>query len=636
MKLSIITPSFNQGLYIEKNILSVLNQNWHDVEHIIIDGGSTDDTLSVLRKYPHLIWVSEPDEGQADALNKGLKIATGNIIGWINSDDYYEKDVFKSIVDAFEKDKYIDWIVGRIIHIYPSLGIEFFSCYNKISYDSLINNPDILTQQGAFYRKKAIERVNGWNRKYYMVMDLDLWVKLSKCNAPKMIFEHLAYFTHHNQQKSLPRNYAVQLSEIIDILKKEKVSFFIIAKISLKKFLYIFKAFFKAFFIYLKIINENFATVPLSVTKYSISKKRVSVLIYEDNFGGAERSLSDLAAALDQNCFDMRFYYLSGNPGHFAKQIEQFGYKTYFLNWKNGFDILGRIRLIKELKKFNPDVIHDHIIPPLTRLWLKMFIRKPIINTEHGNALQRSLGIGKRWRIFIEKLDFMFCDCIAANSKSSVDALKKTYKISESEIELVYLGINIDLFKPNIIEKCKKNTFKIGYVGRIVNQHKGVDYLPAIAQYLVASSDMSFQIVVAGDGPDREVVEQLCVKMEVEQYFTFLGWIQNVQNFLDSIDILLIPSRYEPLGLTAIEALAMNVPVVAFDVGGLSEILIDCPLGTLVKLGDTKAMADAVYSFYKRRPYVGNAGREFVLEHFSNERMARRYEELYMRKYCVH
>lgn len=98
LKLTIITPSFNQAPYIEQTIRSVLAQDYPCVEHIVIDGGSTDCTVDVLKKYPHLQWVSEKDRGQADALNKGLAKASGDIIGWVNSDDYYEHKIFGSIV----------------------------------------------------------------------------------------------------------------------------------------------------------------------------------------------------------------------------------------------------------------------------------------------------------------------------------------------------------------------------------------------------------------------------------------------------------------------------------------------------------------------------------------------------------
>ena len=101
-RLSIITPSLNRARYIEEAIESVLRQNYSDIEHIIIDGGSTDGTFEILARYPHLKTISEPDNGMYDALNKGLNIATGEIVGFLNSDDVYAENIFLLVVKQFE------------------------------------------------------------------------------------------------------------------------------------------------------------------------------------------------------------------------------------------------------------------------------------------------------------------------------------------------------------------------------------------------------------------------------------------------------------------------------------------------------------------------------------------------------
>src|SRR5882762_2861563 len=97
MRISIITPSFNQGKFIEDAIQSVLIQNYPDIEHIVIDNCSTDNTMEVLKKYPHLKWISAKDRGQSDALNKGFDLATGEIIGWLNCDDFYLPGAFQTV-----------------------------------------------------------------------------------------------------------------------------------------------------------------------------------------------------------------------------------------------------------------------------------------------------------------------------------------------------------------------------------------------------------------------------------------------------------------------------------------------------------------------------------------------------------
>ena len=106
-KISVITPSYNQGNFIEETIRSVILQNYPNLELIIIDGGSTDNTIEILNKYDLWIsyWVSEKDNGQSNAINKGLKIATGQLIGWQNSDDIYFPNAFYEIVKAFNKDR---------------------------------------------------------------------------------------------------------------------------------------------------------------------------------------------------------------------------------------------------------------------------------------------------------------------------------------------------------------------------------------------------------------------------------------------------------------------------------------------------------------------------------------------------
>jgi glycosyltransferase involved in cell wall biosynthesis len=106
MKISIVTPSFNQGQFLSDAIESVASQNYSNKEHIIIDAQSTDKTLEVIKSYehlPHLKWVSEPDQGQADAINKGFKMASGDVVAWLNADDYYLADTFSKVANIFER-----------------------------------------------------------------------------------------------------------------------------------------------------------------------------------------------------------------------------------------------------------------------------------------------------------------------------------------------------------------------------------------------------------------------------------------------------------------------------------------------------------------------------------------------------
>lgn len=266
MKISILTPSYNQGSFVEKTIQSVMSQNYPDFEHIIIDGGSTDNTVEILKKYPHLKWVSESDEGQADALNKGLAIATGDIVGWINSDDYYEDDIFRDVVSHFEESN-INWIIGNITFVYPGLGIERPDKSPVITYGNLLRNPDILRQQGVFFRKALLDEIGGLNKDFYMVMDYDLWIRIAQKHPPMMINKNYAYFLWHEDQKSTPRNTLTQAKEINLILKENNLTLVQRLLVLRTKYIYLFKSTIKNILITIGLIDKKYSAIPISASR---------------------------------------------------------------------------------------------------------------------------------------------------------------------------------------------------------------------------------------------------------------------------------------------------------------------------------------------------------------------------------
>lgn len=224
LKFSIITPSYRQAAYIERTILSVESQTGIEKEHIVIDGGSDDGTIDVLKRYPHLTWISEMDNGQADALNKGLRLATGDIVGWINSDDYYEEATFSSVAAHFE-DPTTMWVIGNLSYVFDATDEIVEDSSPEVTYQRLINNPDIVRQQPTFFRREFLLRAGGWNPDHFMTMDYELWVRLAKESTPKMIGETWAYFRTHALQKTSNANILRQSHEIHKILKQEKVGF---------------------------------------------------------------------------------------------------------------------------------------------------------------------------------------------------------------------------------------------------------------------------------------------------------------------------------------------------------------------------------------------------------------------------
>lgn len=187
-RISIITPSYNQAEFLERTILSVLNQNYPNLEYIIIDGGSTDQSVHVIKKYAKYLtyWISESDEGQADAINKGFKKATGDIIAWQNSDDIYLPDAFIKVSEIFMEHKDTDLIFGNMYLIDEYDYILKDMRFVPFNLDHLIYYDWNLSSQAVFWNIRLFDKL-GYLKNYEILFDLDWFIRLGK-NIEKFRF----------------------------------------------------------------------------------------------------------------------------------------------------------------------------------------------------------------------------------------------------------------------------------------------------------------------------------------------------------------------------------------------------------------------------------------------------------------
>ncbi len=159
--VSIVTPSFNQAQYLEKTIQSVLNQDYPNLEYIVIDGGSTDGSVEIIKKYENQIthWVSEPDQGQTDAINKGFEVATGEILAWLNSDDLYYPNAIKDAVDYLVDKPLVSMVYGDCDFI-DGFG-QVFGKFDarQTNYKRLMRGNGNIPQPAAFWRKDLWDKV---------------------------------------------------------------------------------------------------------------------------------------------------------------------------------------------------------------------------------------------------------------------------------------------------------------------------------------------------------------------------------------------------------------------------------------------------------------------------------------------
>lgn len=179
-KVSIITPSLNQGNFIEATINSVINQSYQNIEYIIIDGGSKDQSVDIIRNYEDKLsyWVSEKDKGQSHAINKGFKQASGEIITWINSDDQLTPNALEYVVDLFRKNPKVSVIHGKTV-LYTLTGWEQIKGSLEEGFPHRYLAGMAFPQPSSFFRKSALSGVGLLDESFHFGMDYDLFVRMA-------------------------------------------------------------------------------------------------------------------------------------------------------------------------------------------------------------------------------------------------------------------------------------------------------------------------------------------------------------------------------------------------------------------------------------------------------------------------
>lgn len=181
-RISIVTPSYNQAQFLERTILSVLNQNYPNMEYIIIDGGSTDGSVDIIKKYEKYLayWVSETDRGQSHALNKGVRQATGEFVGWQNSDDVYFPKAFQEISNIIRTDPTTLLVSGTVATIDEFDNVNRLTKFITPTFKRLLYEGMIMSSQGVFWRRDVHNYIGVFDQNYHHAMDYDFWIRLLK------------------------------------------------------------------------------------------------------------------------------------------------------------------------------------------------------------------------------------------------------------------------------------------------------------------------------------------------------------------------------------------------------------------------------------------------------------------------
>ena len=203
--VSIVTPSRNQALFLETTMLSVLNQDYPDIEYLVIDGASTDGSLEIIQKYQKRLayWVSEPDRGQTDAINKGFARARGEILAWLNSDDIYLPGTISRAVDYLTSNPEAGMVYGAADFIDENdKRIGHFPA-RQTNYRRLRQGYVHIPQQSTFFRASIWKHVGPLDPSFFFAMDYDLWVRIARIARIDYIPEAWSLFRLHQNAKTI-------------------------------------------------------------------------------------------------------------------------------------------------------------------------------------------------------------------------------------------------------------------------------------------------------------------------------------------------------------------------------------------------------------------------------------------------
>lgn len=233
--VSIITPSYNQASYLEQTILSVLNQDYPRIEYIVVDGASTDGSVEIIRKYESRLadWVSEKDRGQADAINKGFARTTGEIIAWLNSDDYYLQGAIRAVVKVFEEHPDVVLVYGNMLAV-DEAGRTFNTLnYKQLTLEDLLCF-QIIGQPAVFMRRSALQKTNDLDSSFHFLLDHLLWLQIAKLGEILHVDQTWSAARYHAEAKNRAKaaEFGREAFRILETVAQDKDLAPILAKVS--------------------------------------------------------------------------------------------------------------------------------------------------------------------------------------------------------------------------------------------------------------------------------------------------------------------------------------------------------------------------------------------------------------------
>lgn len=360
---------------------------------------------------------------------------------------------------------------------------------------------------------------------------------------------------------------------------------------------------------------------------------KICYIIGQLGKGGAEKQLYELLKGINRDMFYPIVVNLS-NGGYWENEIQRLGIKVVALPRKKNFEFTRLFELIKLLKKIKPHIVHTYMYSANSYGRIAAILtRVPIIIASERN-LPELRKDKNRYQLFWDKLLAAFSDGIVCNSFEAANSLIKKYSFNFEKVFTIHNGINAKGFlKENSSNRKKKLASKvIGTIGRLCLQKNHKFFLDMAKVILNILKDSSIKFLIVGNGPLRNELEDYSKKLGIENNVVFTGERSDIPELLQSMNIFVMSSLYEGMSNAIMEAMLSGLPVVATDVGGNRELIVQNETGYLCPLKDTEAFVNIIVSLINnesKAKKLGENGRRKILNEFTIEKMIQNTESIY-------
>lgn len=563
IKLSIVTITLNNEETIEQTIKSVLNQNYTNLEYIVIDGGSTDGTLKIIDKYKDKLkyFKSSPDKGIYDAMNKGIDQASGDFIGFVNGGDYIYENTLNNINEVFSKQK--------SNFFFSVADIDYVDKYNNIVGRKICRSTEQIIKRkylemptnhlGMFVPLEVLKKYGLFDIRFKNRADFFLFLKLIKggytpLNLKKTIGAfrlggisggYSTFFENYKIVKLVGGNIFIAIySTMLGVIKL----FF------QRNFSIIYKHISKIYYILNKDIKKKEA--------FSSNKTKIVHVIDTNIGGGAEK----LVSILQQNCkTDLAIITLKklNKKNNFNSNYESLNIKSQGL-WSVILASFKLIRILLNIKDKNNLVLHSHLSKSLYATFVPAILfGVDHIYTEHNTYNKRR---SKPYLYPFEYLIYKSLKSIICISEATKLALLSYMpSIQSKKIYVIENGTKLFSYRERDFTKKKLNILILGSL----TFKKGIDLFIEI---LPSFSNSINQVKIIGSGPEEKKLVDLTKKHSLESLVKFIPFTSDLSMHIYESDIGVIPSRWEGFGLVAVEMRSSGLPILISDAPGLFNV----------------------------------------------------------------